>query len=146
MVLTIYTSWRFQAQVRCKLRLHKLMICSWRVIQYDVRWWHSRLTWNLCSIPWWRLLQGFSKIFSSPAYQLSIVSVYLKSIGSTSTGLFDVSGRGFLNIASQAENVEIYNADHMPIAKVHLLATAATGRLFQILSARTLSETQIYLK
>ena len=51
---------------------------------------------------------GFSNIFGPPSYQASAVASYLKSIGSTNAGKFNVSGRGFPDVAAQALNVEIY--------------------------------------
>jgi tripeptidyl-peptidase-1 len=51
---------------------------------------------------------GFSNIFEPPSYQTSVVASYLKSIGSTNAGKFNVSGRGFPDIAAQAVNVEIF--------------------------------------
>ena len=51
---------------------------------------------------------GFSNIFDPPSYQASAVASYLNSIGSTNAGKFNVSGRGFPDIAAQAANVEIF--------------------------------------
>lgn len=52
---------------------------------------------------------GFSTIFSRPSYQASVVTKYLSSIGSTNAGKFNTAGRGFPDIAAQAERVEIFN-------------------------------------
>ena len=51
---------------------------------------------------------GFSNIFGPPSYQASAVASYLNSIGSTNAGKFNVSGRGFPDIAAQAVDVEIF--------------------------------------
>jgi tripeptidyl-peptidase I len=69
---------------------------------------------------------GFSNIFLRPSYQSSVVSDYLKSIGPTNSGLFNVSGRGFPDIAAQAENVEIYNAS----SAGHVSGTSCASPIF----------------
>ncbi|KAF7985673.1 hypothetical protein HWV62_2219 [Athelia sp. TMB] len=53
---------------------------------------------------------GFSTIFATPSYQSNSVAAYLKGLGSTYSGLYNAKGRGFPDIAAQAENVEIINA------------------------------------
>ncbi|KAF7972529.1 hypothetical protein HWV62_17826 [Athelia sp. TMB] len=53
---------------------------------------------------------GFSNVFATPSYQSKNVAAYLKNLGSTYSGLYNASGRGFPDIAAQAENVEIINA------------------------------------
>lgn len=50
---------------------------------------------------------GFSNYFSTPTYQASVVSTYLKALGSTNSGLFNRTGRGFPDVAAMGENVEI---------------------------------------
>jgi len=69
---------------------------------------------------------GFSNIFLPPSYQSSVVSDYLKSIGSTNSGLFNVSGRGFPDIAAQAENIEIYNTG----STGHVAGTSCASPIF----------------
>ena len=50
---------------------------------------------------------GFSNYFGVPSYQSAVVSSYLKSIGSTNSGKFNASGRGFPDVSAMGENVEI---------------------------------------
>ncbi|KAF7974910.1 hypothetical protein HWV62_11073 [Athelia sp. TMB] len=53
---------------------------------------------------------GFSTLFAIPSYQSADVAAYLSGLGSTYSGLYNATGRGFPDIAAQAEDVEIYNA------------------------------------
>ena len=50
---------------------------------------------------------GFSNFFARPSYQSTAVSSYLTALGSTNSGKFNTSGRGFPDVAAQGENVEI---------------------------------------
>ncbi|KIY62913.1 family S53 protease [Cylindrobasidium torrendii FP15055 ss-10] len=51
---------------------------------------------------------GFSNIFAQPSYQASAVSSYLDFLGPTQyAGLYNATGRGFPDIAAQAENIVI---------------------------------------
>ncbi|KAJ7452724.1 family S53 protease [Mycena galericulata] len=50
---------------------------------------------------------GFSNYFPTPKYQAGDVAAYLASIGDQYSGLYNASGRGFPDVAAQAENVEI---------------------------------------
>ncbi|TFK49384.1 subtilisin-like protein [Heliocybe sulcata] len=50
---------------------------------------------------------GFSNYWGVPSYQSSAVSSYLSSIGSTNSGRFNSSGRGFPDVSAQGENVAI---------------------------------------
>ena len=49
-----------------------------------------------------------SNIFATPSYQSSVVSSYIAGLGSTYSGLYNKSGRGFPDVAAVAENTEIY--------------------------------------
>ena len=44
---------------------------------------------------------GFSNYFSQPSYQSSAVSTYLSALGSTYSGRYNASGRGFPDVAAQ---------------------------------------------
>lgn len=48
---------------------------------------------------------GFSDKFARPAYQDQAVPAYLKTLGDRFSGLFNASGRGFPDVASQAFNI-----------------------------------------
>ncbi len=50
---------------------------------------------------------GFSNFFARPSYQSTAVSAFLTKLGSTNSGKFNTSGRGFPDISAQGENVEI---------------------------------------
>ncbi|KAJ7114159.1 family S53 protease [Mycena crocata] len=50
---------------------------------------------------------GFSNHFATPAYQADDVASYLSSIGDQYSGLYNTSGRGFPDIALQAQNLEV---------------------------------------
>ncbi|KAJ7028409.1 family S53 protease [Mycena alexandri] len=50
---------------------------------------------------------GFSNYWSAPDYQADAVAAFLKAQGTTNKGLFNVSGRGYPDVAAQGENVQI---------------------------------------
>ncbi|THH18975.1 hypothetical protein EW146_g2121 [Bondarzewia mesenterica] len=50
---------------------------------------------------------GFSNYWSTPSYQTSAISAYLSALGSTNSGMFNASGRGFPDVAAAGENVQI---------------------------------------
>ncbi|KAI9069415.1 family S53 protease [Trametes sanguinea] len=45
---------------------------------------------------------GFSNYFTTPSYQQADVQAYIASLGSTYSGLYNASGRGFPDVATQA--------------------------------------------
>ncbi|KAK7992015.1 hypothetical protein PG996_012972 [Apiospora saccharicola] len=47
---------------------------------------------------------GFSEIWARPAYQETPVQIYLQNLGDQWAGLYNPSGRGFPDVAAQAEN------------------------------------------
>ncbi|KAJ6630026.1 family S53 protease [Mycena sp. CBHHK59/15] len=50
---------------------------------------------------------GFSNYFSIPSYQATDVATYLTALGTTNSGKFNRTGRGFPDVAAQGENFEI---------------------------------------
>lgn len=50
---------------------------------------------------------GFSTLFPIPPYQTNVVASYVNSLGSTYSGLYNATGRGYPDISAFAENVEI---------------------------------------
>ena len=50
---------------------------------------------------------GFSNVFAQPSYQAGAVSRFLTSIGTLNAGKFNVTGRGFPDVAAQGEKVQI---------------------------------------
>lgn len=54
---------------------------------------------------------GFSNMFARPAYQDAVVSTYLSTtVGTNFSGLFNTTGRGFPDVATQAVNFRIIDA------------------------------------
>ncbi|KIJ35837.1 hypothetical protein M422DRAFT_180170 [Sphaerobolus stellatus SS14] len=53
---------------------------------------------------------GFSNFFARPSYQSAVVSSFLTRLGSTNSGKFNTSGRGFPDVSAQGENVVIVTA------------------------------------
>ena len=51
---------------------------------------------------------GFSNYWGVPSYQTSAHSTYLSALGSTNSGKYNASGRGFPDIAAAGHAVEIY--------------------------------------
>jgi tripeptidyl-peptidase-1 len=47
---------------------------------------------------------GFSNIWPRPAYQEAAISSYLKKLGDKNSSLYNASGRGFPDVAAQAQN------------------------------------------
>ena len=50
---------------------------------------------------------GFSNYFGIPSYQASAVSSFLTTLGSTNSGKFNASGRGFPDVAAIGVDLEI---------------------------------------
>ncbi|KAJ7144398.1 family S53 protease-like protein [Mycena epipterygia] len=50
---------------------------------------------------------GFSNYFATPSYQTTDHATYLASIGTTNSGKYNATGRGFPDVAAQGENFEI---------------------------------------
>ncbi|KAH9924392.1 peptidase S8/S53 domain-containing protein [Fomitopsis serialis] len=50
---------------------------------------------------------GFSNYWARPSYQSTVVPEYLDYLGSTYSGLYNTSGRGFPDVATQAQDFEI---------------------------------------
>ena len=50
---------------------------------------------------------GFSNFFARPSFQDAAVSAFLSANGNTNAGLFNTTGRGFPDVAAQAENFQV---------------------------------------
>jgi tripeptidyl-peptidase I len=50
---------------------------------------------------------GFSNYFGIPSYQSSQVAAYKSALGTTNSGKYNTTGRGFPDVAAIGENVEI---------------------------------------
>ncbi|KAH8116692.1 family S53 protease-like protein [Phellopilus nigrolimitatus] len=50
---------------------------------------------------------GFSNYFTTPSYQMAAVNSYLTTLGTTNSGRFNRSGRGYPDVSAQGENIEI---------------------------------------
>lgn len=51
---------------------------------------------------------GFSNYFAQPSYQSSAVTSFLSQLGSTYSGLYNTTGRGFPDIAAQGSSFQVY--------------------------------------
>lgn len=59
---------------------------------------------------------GFSNYFPRPSYQDTVVSAYLRNLGSEFTGLYNASGRGYPDIAAQGYHfITIWNGTIFPL-------------------------------
>jgi len=50
---------------------------------------------------------GFSNYFARPSYQATAVSTFLTSLGTKLAGQFNTTGRGYPDVAAQAENFQV---------------------------------------
>ncbi|KAF7293931.1 Peptidase S53 domain-containing protein [Mycena chlorophos] len=50
---------------------------------------------------------GFSNVFPTPSYQSADVATFVSNLGSTNSGKFNASGRGFPDVSSQGHHFEI---------------------------------------
>ncbi|KAJ1304004.1 hypothetical protein OPQ81_008412 [Rhizoctonia solani] len=50
---------------------------------------------------------GFSDYFARPSYQASAVSTFLGSLGTTYSGLYNTTGRGFPDVAAQGRSFQV---------------------------------------
>ena len=50
---------------------------------------------------------GFSNYFGIPSYQTSYVSTYLSALGSTNSGKYNASGRGYPDVSAQGQDFEV---------------------------------------
>ena len=77
---------------------------------------------------------GFSNIFSRPSYQDTAVSTYLKKLGKTNAGLFNSTGRGFPDIAAQAQSFQIIRAGKTVSVSGTSAASPTVGSLVALLN------------
>ncbi|KAF7981933.1 hypothetical protein HWV62_30707 [Athelia sp. TMB] len=77
---------------------------------------------------------GFSTIFTAPSYQSAVTAAYVKSIGTTYSGKYTTTGRGFPDIAAQAENVEIYNGGTAELVAGTSCATPISASIFSLIN------------
>jgi tripeptidyl-peptidase-1 len=52
---------------------------------------------------------GFSNYFAAPSYQSTQVKSYISGLGTTYSGKYNATGRGFPDVAAFGENVQIYS-------------------------------------
>ena len=77
---------------------------------------------------------GFSNIFSRPSYQDTAVSTYLNKLGKTNAGLFNSTGRGFPDIATQAQSFQIIRAGKTVSVSGTSAASPTVGSLVALLN------------
>ncbi|KAG8746061.1 hypothetical protein FRC10_006164 [Ceratobasidium sp. 414] len=68
---------------------------------------------------------GFSNYFPRPSWQNTAVSTFLTSLGSTYDGLYNATGRGFPDVAAQAEHFQLV-INGLPAALKGTSASAPT--------------------
>ncbi|KAK0186035.1 family S53 protease-like protein [Armillaria mellea] len=69
---------------------------------------------------------GFSNIFARPSYQASSVTAYLTALGSTNSGRFSTTGRGFPDVAAQGSNIKIVDGGQTGLVS----GTSASSPIF----------------
>ncbi|KAF5328534.1 hypothetical protein D9758_017940, partial [Tetrapyrgos nigripes] len=71
---------------------------------------------------------GFSNVFSQPSFQQPFVSAYLESTGveDTYAGRFNASGRGFPDVSTQANHIQIVVGGNF----TEIWGTSASGPIF----------------
>ncbi|KZP14825.1 family S53 protease [Athelia psychrophila] len=77
---------------------------------------------------------GFSTIFTAPSYQSAVTAAYVKSIGTTYSGKYTGTGRGFPDISAIAENVEIYNGGTAELVAGTSCATPISASIFSLIN------------
>ncbi|KAH6674545.1 putative Tripeptidyl-peptidase sed2 [Halenospora varia] len=80
---------------------------------------------------------GFSNIWARPAYQEKAVSGYLAKIGDQNKGYFNTTGRGFPDVAAQAQNFRVIDqGSDKGYRGTSCSAPAFNGIIAQLNSAR----------
>jgi tripeptidyl-peptidase-1 len=50
---------------------------------------------------------GFSNYFATPSYQANATATYLKALGSTYSGLYNATGRGYPDVSAQGQGFQV---------------------------------------
>ena len=77
---------------------------------------------------------GFSNYFSAPAYQTAAIATFMGRLGDTNAGLFNSSGRGFPDIAAQAQSFQIIRAGKTVSVSGTSAASPTFGSLVALLN------------
>ncbi|KAF8516725.1 family S53 protease-like protein [Hysterangium stoloniferum] len=82
---------------------------------------------------------GFSNIFTRPSFQSSAVNSYLTALGSTNSGKFNRTGRGFPDISAQGENYVIVDGGASGLVDGTECSTPVTSSIIALLNAELLA-------
>ncbi|KAJ7681586.1 peptidase S8/S53 domain-containing protein [Mycena rosella] len=82
---------------------------------------------------------GFSNYFTVPYYQANDVSTYVASIGDQYAGLFNTNGRGYPDIAAQAESVEIAWKGNFTLVKGTSAASPISASIFALVNDKLIA-------
>ncbi|KAF8517202.1 family S53 protease [Hysterangium stoloniferum] len=82
---------------------------------------------------------GFSNIFTRPSFQSSAVNSYLTALGSTNSGKFNRTGRGFPDIAAQGENYVVVNGGQEELVDGTECSALVTSSIIALLNAELLA-------
>ncbi|KZT03971.1 family S53 protease [Laetiporus sulphureus 93-53] len=77
---------------------------------------------------------GFSNYWPQPSYQASAVSAYLSALGSNDTGLYNVSGRAYPDVAAYGSQFEIYTGGALTIVSGTSCSTPTFAAVIALLN------------
>ncbi|KAF9816777.1 hypothetical protein IEO21_03857 [Rhodonia placenta] len=82
---------------------------------------------------------GFSNIFPRPSYQSTAVPAYLSGLGSTDSGLYNASGRGFPDVAAYAVYYDVFIARELIAVNGTSAATPVWASVVTLLNDRLMA-------
>ncbi|KAF8516711.1 family S53 protease-like protein [Hysterangium stoloniferum] len=82
---------------------------------------------------------GFSALFPRPSYQNTAVSNYLTALGTTNSGKFVKTGRGFPDISAQGESFVIVNGGRAELVDGTSCSAPLTSSIIAMLNAELLA-------
>ncbi|KAI0064451.1 subtilisin-like protein [Artomyces pyxidatus] len=83
---------------------------------------------------------GFSNYFARPSYQTTVVPPFITSMGTLFKGLYNTSGRGFPDIAAQAENFQIVVGGVMEVVGGTSCSTPTAAAIVSLLNDLRISQ------
>ncbi|KAJ7737890.1 family S53 protease [Mycena maculata] len=82
---------------------------------------------------------GFSNYFTVPYYQANDVRTYVASIGEQYAGLYNTTGRGYPDIAAQAESVEIAWKGNFTLVEGTSAASPVSASIFALVNDKLIA-------
>ncbi|KAF8516716.1 family S53 protease-like protein [Hysterangium stoloniferum] len=82
---------------------------------------------------------GFSALFARPSYQNTAVSNYLTALGTTNSGKFVKTGRGFPDISAQGKKFVIFNGGQSGLVDGTSCSSPFTASIIALLNAELLA-------